>query len=162
MSSVSVRLDDETDQLIQRLKDMSDIDKAGMMNAIAEGLRTSTVERFRTEESPDGKKWKRSIRAEKSGGKTLTKTKKLGTSIHAQSDSTGLAVGTNGIYAATHQFGDERTIRAKRGKNLKFQIGDRWISKPQVSVKIPAREFLGISVQDDMDIQEMLKELFEE
>ena len=53
MSSVSVRLDDETDQLIQRLKDMSDIDKAGMMNAIAEGLRTSTLERFRTEESPD-------------------------------------------------------------------------------------------------------------
>ena len=93
---------------------MSDIDKAGMMNAIAEGLRTSTLERFRTEESPDGKKWKRSIRAEKSGGKTLTKTKKLGT------------------------------------------------SKPQVSVKIPAREFLGISEQDDMDIQEMLKELFEE
>ena len=75
MSSVSVRLDDETDQLLQRLKDMSDIDKAGMMNAIAEGLRTSTLERFRTEESPDGKKWKRSIRAEKSGGKTLTKTR---------------------------------------------------------------------------------------
>ena len=46
MSSVSVRLDDETDQLLQRLKDMSDIDKAGMMNAIAEGLRTSTLERF--------------------------------------------------------------------------------------------------------------------
>ena len=68
----------------------------------------------------------------------------------------------NLIYAATHQFGDERTIRAKKGKHLKFQIGDRWISKPQVSVKIPAREFLGISQQDDMDIQEMLKELFEE
>ena len=95
MSSVSVRLDDETDQLLQRLKDMSDIDKAGMMNAIAEGLRTSTLERFRTEESPDGKKWKRSIRAEKSGGKTLTKTRALSTSIHAQSDSSGLAVGTN-------------------------------------------------------------------
>ena len=79
MSSVSVRLDDETDQLIQRLKDMSDIDKAGIMNAIAEGLRTSTVERFRTEESPDGKKWKRSIRAEKSGGKTLKKTRHIHT-----------------------------------------------------------------------------------
>ena len=51
MSSVSVRLDDETDQLLQRLKDMSDIDKAGMMNAIAEGLRTSTLERFRTEKN---------------------------------------------------------------------------------------------------------------
>ena len=88
---------------------MSDIDKAGMMNAIAEGLRTSTLERFRTEESPDGKKWKRSIRAEKSGGKTLTKTKQLGTSIHAQSDSTGLAVGTNVIYAATHQMDQQAT-----------------------------------------------------
>ena len=163
MSSVSVRLDDETDQLIQRLKDMSDIDKAGMMNAIAEGLRDIYIRKIPDGRKPGRKKWKRSIRAEKSGGKTLTKTKQLGTSIHAQSDSTGLAVGTNVIYAATHQFGDERTIRAKKGQEP--EVPD-WRQMDQQAtgkcVKIPAREFLGISEQDDMDIQEMLKELFEE
>ena len=46
MSSISVRLDGEVDELLARLKQMSGIDKAGVMNAIAEGLRTSTVERF--------------------------------------------------------------------------------------------------------------------
>ena len=51
MSSVSVKLEDQTDELLKRLKDKSDIDKAGMMNAIAEGLRTSTLERFRTEKN---------------------------------------------------------------------------------------------------------------
>ena len=45
MSSISVRLDGEVDELLARLKQMSGIDKAGVMNAIAEGLRTSTVEK---------------------------------------------------------------------------------------------------------------------
>ena len=48
MSSVSVRLEGDTDQLLERLKSMQNVDKAGVMNAIAEGLRTSTVERFRS------------------------------------------------------------------------------------------------------------------
>ena len=52
MSSVSVRLEGDTDQLLERLKSMQNVDKVGVMNAIAEGLRTSTVERFRSEESP--------------------------------------------------------------------------------------------------------------
>ena len=64
MSSVSVRLEGDTDQLLERLKSMQNVDKAGVMNAIAEGLRTSTVERFRSEESPDGHKWEPSIRAQ--------------------------------------------------------------------------------------------------
>lgn len=49
------------------------------------------------------------------GGKTLIRTSDLRTSIKTEADSTGLAIGTNLIYAATHQFGDERTIRAKMG-----------------------------------------------
>lgn len=148
--------------MIGRLEKMSGIDKAGVMNAIAEGLRTSTVERFRLEESPEGIKWKPSIRAMQMSGKTLTKSVGLKNSIQAQADSTGAAVGTNKIYAATHQFGDERTIRAKKGKYLRFQIYGRWVSVPSVRVNIPARPFLGISREDEEEIREMLKEVFEE
>ena len=50
---------------------MENVDKAGIMNAIAEGIKTSTVERFRKQESPEGKKWKPSIRALVFPGMTL-------------------------------------------------------------------------------------------
>lgn len=161
MSSVTVRIDDETNQFLRRLNDM-DVDKAGVMNAIAEGLRTSTQERFQAQETPEGIKWEPSIRARESGEKTLIRTHALQTSIKAASNSTGLAVGTNLIYAATHQFGDERTIRAKNGKYLKFKIGDRFVSKQSVRVNIPARPFLGISEKDDEEIREILEDIVRE
>lgn len=162
MSSVSIRLEGETDELLAKLKQMSGIDKAGVMNAIAEGLRTSTLERFTTEESPEGTKWKPSIRASKEGGRTLTKSAGLKTSIKAEADETGAAVGTNLIYAATHQFGDERTIRAKKSRYLRFQVGGRWVSVPSVRVNIPARPFLGVSKEDEEEIRAVLEEIFEE
>lgn len=162
MSSVSVRLEGDTEKLIARLKSMEDINKAGVMNAIAEGLRTSTVERFRSEESPEGTKWKPSIRATEKNGKTLTMSAALKNSIHAQADASGAAVGTNLIYAATHQFGDERTIRAKNSKYLRFQIGGKWVSVPSVRVKIPARPFLGISQEDEDEIRAILEEVLGE
>lgn len=161
MSSISVRLDGEADELLARLHQMSGIDKAGVMNAVAEGLRTSTLERFRSEESPEGNRWKPSVRAERQGGRTLTKSAGLKNSIRAQADSSGAAVGTNLVYAATHQFGDERTVRAKKGRYLKFQIGDRWVSVPSVRVNIPARPFLGISRDDEEEIKTILEEAFE-
>lgn len=162
MSSVSVRLDGEVDELLAKLHQMSSIDKASVMNAIAEGLRTSTVERFGLEESPEGSKWKPSIRATQKGSKTLTKSVALKNSIKAEADNTGAAVGTNLVYAATHQFGDERTIRAKNGKYLRFQIGDRWVCVPSVRVNIPARPFLGVSKEDEEEIKAILEAVFEE
>lgn len=175
MSSISIRLDGETEELLARLQSMENVDKAGVMNAIAEGLRTSTVERFSKQETPDGTKWEPSIRASgggtawdrntksiRKGGKTLLLSSALRTSIKSEADSTGAAVGTNLVYAATHQFGDERTIRAKKGKYLRFQIGGRWVSVPSVRINIPARPFLGISKTDEEEIREILEEIFEE
>lgn len=162
MSSISVRLEGNTEELIDRLENMSDIDKAGMLNTIAEGLRTSTIERFNSEETPEGSRWRSSIRAEKTGGKTLTKSAALKTSIRAQADSSGAAVGTNLIYAATQQYGDERTIRAKNSRYLRFKIGDRWVTAPVVRVNIPARPFLGISSEDDEEIKSILEEALNE
>lgn len=162
MSSISVRIEGELEGLFARLEQMADVDKAGIMNAIAEGVRTSTLERFRSEESPEGTRWRPSIRAAERGGKTLTKSAGLKSSIRAQADSSGAAVGTNLVYAATHQFGDERTIRAKKGRYLRFQIGDRWVSIPSVRVNIPARPFLGISKEDEEEIKAILDEVFEE
>lgn len=162
MSSISVRLERDTDELLAKLRSMKNVDKAGVMNAIAEGLRTSTIERFGRQETPEGTKWQPSIRATQKDGKSLILSSALRTSIKAESDSTGAAIGTNLVYAATHQFGDERTIRAKNSKYLRFQIGDKWVNVPSVSVNIPARPFLGISQEDEEEIREILEEILKE
>ena len=162
MSSVSVKVDGDVQRLMQRLGRIAGMDKAGINNAIAEGLRTSTIERFQAEKSPEGKKWKQSIRAREEGGKTLTKSTALRSSIRSDSSADGLAIGTNDIRAATHQFGDTRIIKAKRKKALRFRVNGRWVSKKEVKVTIPARPFLGVSEEDEEVIKELLRQSLEE
>lgn len=162
MSSIKAELSGDTDELLKRLNRLSQLEIRGALSSIAEGLRTSTVERFTEEKSPEGKKWKPSIRAQEEGGKTLTKTSQLKTSIRSEVSDSGLAVGTNDIRAATHQFGDERTIRAKNKQYLTFKIGGQWKNVTSVKVNIPARPFLGISKEDEQDIRDVLGEIIEE
>lgn len=136
--------------LLKELGRLEKLELKGALNAIGEGLRTSTVERFEAEESPEGKKWKPSIRASmESGGKTLTQSGKLKTHIRKRVSGSGLAVGTNDIKAATHQFGDTRTIRVKNRAS-------------SIRITIPPRPFLGISEADEQEIRETLEEVLEE
>jgi len=162
MSSISIRLEGEMDSLLKKLEAMADIDKAGIIAAMAETLRTSTVERFNTQTSPTGDRWTPSVRAGSEGGNTLTKSAVLKNSINTQSDNTGAAIGTNTVYAATHQFGHERTIRAKKSGYLRFKISGRWVSVPSVRVNIPARPFLGISKEDENEIKALVDDVFGE
>ena len=150
MSSIRAEMSGDTDALLQRLNKLKSLEKRGVLNSIAEGLRTSTVERFQSEKSPEGVGWTPSIRAT------------LKTSIHSQADESGLAVGTNDIRAATLQFGDERTIRAKNVKYLTFKVGGQWRRAASVRISIPPRPFLGISDEDELDIRESLEEIFKE
>lgn len=95
MSSIRAEMSGDTDELLQRLNRLSHLETRGVLNSIAEGLRTSTVERFTEEKTPEGTSWKPSIRAQEEGGKTLTKTTQLKTSIRSEVSDSGLAVGTN-------------------------------------------------------------------
>ena len=153
MSSINLKVEGDVQRLMKRLGRIASVDKAGINNAIAEGLRTSTIERFQAEKSPEGKKWKQSIRAREEGGKTLIKSAALRSSIRSEASAEGLAVGTNDIRAATHQFGDSRIIKAKRKKALRFRVSGRWVSKKEVKVTIPARPFLGVSEEDEEEIK---------
>lgn len=162
MSSIHVKVDGDTKRLMKRLQLMGSVDIKGINKSIAEGIRTSTVERFRTEKDPEGKKWKTSVRAREEGGKTLTKSSKLKTSIRSTASTAGFAVGTNDIRAATLQFGDERTIKPRRKPVLRFRVNGRWISAKQVHVKIPARPFLGLSEDDEKEIRKALEQALEE
>ncbi len=148
-----IRLEGDTRAMLRRIRSFSEIDRRSINAALAQGVRESTLERFRQGKGPDGRRWKSSKRAILEGGKTLVKTAQLRNSIHARSDASGFAVGTNAKHAATHQFGEPgRIIRARRKKVLRFQYNGKWVSKKQVRVKIPARPFLGLSEED---MQEM-------
>ena len=154
MADFSIRLEGDASELIEKMKGISGLDKKTLNAALAEGVRDSTLERFRRGKGPDGRVWKTSIRAATTGGTTLVMTAQLRNSIKAASDETGFAVGTNAKHAATHQFGDHgRTIRAKKSKGLRFQVGGRWVTKKQVRVNIPARPFLGLSDDDMQEIK---------
>ncbi|PHS34903.1 MAG: phage virion morphogenesis protein [Alkaliphilus sp.] len=155
-----IRLEGDVRGLMKKIANLKNIDLRGVNLTLGETLRTSTVQRFKDEEDPDEKAWEPSIRAKEENGKTLTSTALLRRSIKTSVSGSGFAVGTNKIYAATHQFGDEgRTIRAKSSKGLRFKIGSRWITKKKVVVNIPARPFLGISEKDMTEIKRTLEEL---
>lgn len=158
----SIRLEGDTTRLIKQLKKYKDIDVKGINSNIAESLRTSTLDRFKEGRDPAGKKWKSSIRAASEGGQTLVQTAQLRNSIRSDADKSGAAVGTNVKHAATHQFGDKRTIRAKSNKGLRFKVGGHWVTKNNVKVNIPARPFLGISKEDEEEIRGILQDAFKD
>jgi len=114
----------------------------------------STQQRFEDGVTPAGSPWPKSIRALLSGGKTLKNSGDLRNGISREADGTGLIVGTNVLYAAVHQFG--AVIRAKKARALAFSIGGKTIFKK--SVRIPARPFLGISKEDEAEIEQISKQ----
>lgn len=120
-------------------------DMTPAMRDVAALGESQTRMRFRTQKAPDGQKWKPSLRAIVTGGRTLTKDAHLGDSISNDYGHDYAMWGANRIYAAIHQFGG--TIRGKSGK-LKFRLpGGQFVQVDTVT--IPARPFLGISSSDE-------------
>ena len=154
-----VRIEGDLAVLMKRLNQLSNVDFRGINAVLAETIRTSTFERFKEEKDPEGKKWKTSIRVQEDGGKILSQNATLKNSIHSEFSEKGFEIGTNTIYAATHQFGDVRTIRAKNKKALKFQYAGKWHVVKSVTVNIPKRAFLGINSEDMREIRAMLKDV---
>lgn len=99
-------------------------DTRPMMRAIATEMVSLTEDNFESE-SWGGKKWSRSRRAAKNGGKTLQLSGQLAASISTQVGNDFARIGSNKKYAAIHHLGGQ----AGRGKK----------------VTIPARPYLPIS-----------------
>lgn len=138
-------------------------DFRGLHAEIGEYLIDSTKERFRSGKNPDGSSWPVSHRAKDAGGKTLMDTRRLYNSITMQASVESVVVGTNVIYATTHNPKNDRSetiIRARKAKALKFQISGKWAAKKEIH--IPARRFLGINEDDVNEIQQIGLERIEE
>ena len=127
---------------------------APVMQDIAMLGENSTRMRFRTQKGPDGVSWKKSLRAQITGGRTLTKDGHLGDSISSDYGADYARWGVNRIYAAIHQLGGE--IRAKAGGALKIPLpGGGFVLVK--SVKMPARPYLGVNDDDERDILGLLE-----
>jgi phage virion morphogenesis protein len=114
----------------------------------------STTRRFGTETAPDGAPWKGLNPAYASfkgaGYDILTRSGALRSSQHYVVGAGEVSWGSGMIYAAVHQFG--ATIVPKNAKALSFQLGLDGRRVFAKSVTIPARPYLGISLEDREEI----------
>lgn len=127
---------------------------AGLYDEIGMALVAATQNRFEKEIDPDGNPWPVSLRAAYSGGKTLTDTARLRGSITHEATDSGVAVGTNLIYAAIHQMGGRITAKTKRGLRFRALGNGGWVNKQ--SVDIPRRAFLGLDAEDEKEIADIV------
>jgi phage virion morphogenesis protein len=123
---------------------------APIMRDLAAYGESSTRDRFHTETDPDGKPWKKSLRAQISGGKTLTKAGHLGDSITSDSGRDWAAWGSNMIYARIHQLGGVIKPKVAGGK-LRFRLANgAFVSVAQITM--PKRGYLGVNKDDEAEM----------
>ena len=127
---------------------------APVMRDLAAYGEASTRERFHTETGPDGQPWKKSLRAQISGGKTLTMSGHLGDSITSDAGRDWAAWGTNMLYARIHQLGGVIKPKVPGGK-LRFRLaGGGFRSVSQVTM--PARPYLGVNQADEAEMLSLI------
>ena len=120
------------DALRQRVQIMAGLDTTSLMPRLGEYLLASTQGRFKTQTDPDASPWDAlaphtTKRKKYNPTKVLTERGFLRKDLRYQVlNKTTVQVGSNLEYAATHQFGRD---------------------------KIPARPFLGLSLQDNQEIR---------
>lgn len=181
MAGFAIRIDIQdgpAKSLLMELRQRSQ-DTTPAMRIIGEIVRTSVVKNFEAEGRPTP--WKKSKRAIKEGGRTLTKRGRLMNSITAKAGRDSVDIGTNVIYARIHQLGGaikhparERVLhfsQVNRGKMTfgRPGTGDLFAkrSKARYAMKVagqaytitmPKREFLLVQSADWTEIRAALEE----
>lgn len=118
--------------LKKRLRYLEQEAQAEALEVAGETLIDLTAQRFSTETDPYGVAWKKSRRAQRQGGQTLSDRGILRRSFsHVAVSGDTLAYGTNDTRANTHQYGRKIKMTAKQ----KARFG---VSK----VTIPARKMI--------------------
>lgn len=132
-----------------------------LLRAIGVGLARNTRERFDDERDPRGEPWQplsELYAPLKRGPGILRESGMRGGlqgSITFDATNDEVAVGSNKVYAAVHQFG--ATIRPKNGPHLIFRNVHGLVFAK--SVTIDARPYLGISAEDEdtiLDVTETM------
>ena len=160
MTTIDIKYDDrQVRAALNRLLRAGN-DLTPVMRAIAGHLEADVEQAFARQTAPDGTAWAKlkpstvARRKKKGKGATpiLEQSGNLLRSITSDYDATSAIVGTNLVYAATHQFG------AKKGEfdplaQLSAAPGIRSLRRAPIPWgDIPARPFLGVSDADRANI----------
>ena len=137
---------DALGRLARQLEDPRDV-----FEEWGEYLLTSTKERFRVKEAPDGSPWAPNapsvVRRKGRDDPLIGETGLLADRIHYRVTRNHLEVGSPMEYAATQHFG------AKRG-----DFGTTSSGRPIPWGDIPARPFLGLSEEDEAQLLDILED----
>ena len=140
MAGIHLTLDTRgLDKLQARIHGLAGMDTTTLMPRLGEYLQACTKKRFRTETAPDDSAWAalapRTLKRKKNNkGKVLTARGFLRRGIRYQVlDKSTVQVGTDSVYAATHQYGRDEA-------------------------NIPARPFLGLSSADRREITAIIRD----
>lgn len=140
-----------------------------LMRNIGAALSSSISLRFRESVTPDGRAWPPlspvtlALRRG-SSAQILRDTGRLAASIAANARKDQVEVGTNVIYATTHQFGAKKgsfgtkdvTVRSHTRNGRPVRQHTRKQALPWGD--IPARPFIGFSTEDEEEIARLLNE----
>ncbi len=140
MAGIHLTLDTRgLDKLQARIHGLAGMDTTTLMPRLGEYLQASTQDRFKTQTAPDGSPWDalapRTLERKKHNrDKVLTARGFLRRGIRYQVlDKSTVQVGTDSVYAATHQYGRDEA-------------------------NIPARPFLGLSSTDRREITAIIRD----
>lgn len=162
-------------ELAERLEDI----RVPLLD-IAEYLHQSTDDRFRKQVSPDGTPWAplaASTIAKKKSNQILRQDGFLQDTMRHSVSGDELAFGTDRIYGSIHQSGG-KIEQAARSQQVYFKqknggVGNRfvkkrqsnfaqWVTRGATSTEMPARPYLGLSSDDDIEILAIVSDYLSE
>ena len=146
MSGVAIKID--ATGLTQRLAQLEGIAEAPL-DELAEGtgrlVQEQTRRRIEEEKTtPDGAPWK----PNRAGTSILYQSGALSRSVDYLAAPNQVQVGSGLIYASVHQKG--KVIKPRNARALVFMMGNELVFAR--SVTIPAREWLGLSADNEDEI----------
>lgn len=163
------------DELRQVIGQIQNFDRRRLGEKLAFTTENQVRRRITTEKrGPDGPwpKWSKAYaRSRKgSGGSLLMRSGGLLDSITSSATDEEVIVGTNKAHAATHQFGDQRTITiGAHIRNITQAFGKRLKERRAVAVKahqvkrnIPARPFLWWSTANIAELRDVTLDFLEQ
>jgi phage virion morphogenesis protein len=154
MAGDMITVDVVRDTATPRLLALSALERHELVTGLASLVQEQTRRRIRdTKTAPDGTPWK----PNRAGTSTLLATGALLRSIDRMVEGDQAIVGTGLVYARIHQRGGK--IVPKTKKALRFMAGGKVVFAR--SVTIPARPYLGVSVEDGREIEETARDFVE-
>ena len=154
MAGINIEYDDRAVAAALRRLVHAGADLTPAMRSIAAALEDSVAEAFASQSSPAGVPWAdlsdttKAIRTRRGKwpGEILQVTGNLADGIESRHDADEAVVGTNIVYAATHQFGAARGAFGTSSRGNPIPWGD-----------IPGRPFLGLDDDAEATILAILR-----